>query len=281
MDVELREALNHGFGPEPLHRPLADRLEAGHRAVRRRRAAGSVVAVAAAAVVGIGASLLAGGSPDSTRGVATDPTATSSPTSSPETAATTQSWDDDELARYSDDGMVEIRPGVTVLHQIDEPYGDPSDYNHSVALAVEYRGAESWLLLTWETDPNGASTSASGTMAYPEGSFADWVEQNVAANEDNSGGVVRFAEDGWLASSHGVVILDQVRDPDLPGNFAPDGVRTAAALLQGPDGKKWYVLVRDIDELETISTPFRMGGGDLQEFLDYARAKYVSGEGLR
>jgi hypothetical protein len=91
---------------------------------------------------------------------------------------------------------------------------------------------------------------------------------------------VHFAEDGWLVSTHGVEILDQVLDPPLK-DFVLDGEPSAAALLQGPDGKKWYVLVRDIDGLETISTPFRTGGADLEEFLDYAREKYASGEGLR
>jgi hypothetical protein len=280
MDVELREALNHGFGPEPQHRPLADRLEAGRRAVRRRRLAGSAVAVAAAAVVGIGASLLAGGAQDSPDGVATDPTAASTP-SNQETPATNQPWGDGELARYSTNGLVEIRPGVTVLHQIDEPYGDPSDFNHSVALAVEYHGAESWLLLTWETDPNGDSSSSSGAMAHPEGSFADWVAQNAAANEDNSAGYVEFADDGSLVASHGVEILDQ-RHPVHLKDFTFGDEPSAAALLQGPDGKKWFVLVRYTGDTEVIAVPTKIVGNDeLEAFLDYAAQKYQSGEGLR
>ena len=46
-------------------------------------------------------------------------------------------------------------------------------------------------------------------------------------------------------------------------------------------GKKWYVVVRDSGGLDVIATPFRTGGPDLDAFLDYAREKYASGEGLR
>ena len=273
MDVELREALSHGFGPEPPHPPVGERLTAGHRAVRRRRVAGAVVTVAAAAAVGIAATALTGGTPDRSDDVATEQTASPDPQPEP--------WDGSELVRYSDSGMVEVRPGVTVLQRIDEPLGDPTDFNHSVALAVEFQGAESWLILDWWADPNGGSSEMAAVAHPTGGTFADWVEQQVAANEDNSGGVVRFADDGTLVATHGVEILDQVSTPDLPANFAPPGAPTAAALLKGPDGKRWYVVVRDVDGLEIISTPFRTGGENLQEFLDYARSKYASGEGLR
>ncbi len=61
MDLDLHESLTEGFGPEPPHRPVADRLAAGHRAVRRRRLAGSVVAVAAATAIGLGVTAILGG----------------------------------------------------------------------------------------------------------------------------------------------------------------------------------------------------------------------------
>jgi len=60
MDVDLREALTQGFGAEPPHRPVADRVEAGHRAVRRRRLVGTALTVAVATVVGLGAVALLG-----------------------------------------------------------------------------------------------------------------------------------------------------------------------------------------------------------------------------
>ena len=72
-------------------------------------------------------------------------------------------------------------------------------------------------------------------------------------------------------------ILDQVLNPDLPESFAPAGARTAAALLQGPDGKKWYVLVRDVDGLDTNAVALPHGRQpDLDAFIDYARAEVRS-----
>ena len=277
MDLDLHESLTEGFGPEPPHRPVADRLAAGHRAVRRRRLAGSVVAVAAATAVGLGATALSNGSSEQPGQVATDPT--TDPTAEP-TTDPAAGWDEGELARYNDAGILELRPGVAVIDRVDEPYGDPTDYHHSVALALEFQGAQSWLIMEWDTDPDGASSSSSGAGAAPEGDFQDWVAQNVAANDDNSAGYVEFADDGSLVASHGVRILDQ-RHPVQLEDFVLAGEPSAAALLQGPDGKKWYVVVRDSGGLEVIATPFRTGGPDLDAFLDYAREKYASGEGLR
>jgi hypothetical protein len=89
MDVELREALSQGFGPEPEHRPLVDRLEAGHRAVRRRRLAGAMVTVAVAAVVGAGAVAFLGDGGPAPSQVATEPAT---------------GWRDGEPARYDEQG---------------------------------------------------------------------------------------------------------------------------------------------------------------------------------
>ena len=135
MDVELREALTQGFGPEPDHRPLADRLEAGHRAVRRRRIAGAVVTVAVATVVGIGAVAVLGGG-DAASQVATDPT-------SDPTVETAAGWDEGELARYDAEGNLEVRPGATVLDRIDSPYPPSAGMDRSVALDLELRRARS------------------------------------------------------------------------------------------------------------------------------------------
>ena len=58
--------------------------------------------------------------------------------------------------------------------------------------------------------------------------------------------------------------------------------RTAAALLRGPDGKKWYVLVREVyDEIDSQVVPFKAGGPDLEAFLRFASQAFASGEGLR
>src|SRR6185503_16396083 len=106
-----------GFGPEPAHRPVTDRIAAGHRAVRRRGIVGVVVTGLVASVVGLGAVAVLGDGGDTPARVATDPTV--EPTAEP-----AAHWDDGELARFDAGGHVEIRPGATVLDRVDEPYGN-------------------------------------------------------------------------------------------------------------------------------------------------------------
>src|SRR5690242_16009717 len=114
MDLDLREAFDRGFGPEPPHRSISERIEAGHRAARRRRLVGTVVTAAAVAAIGLVAAIVIAG--DSSQGdahVATDPSTsapTTTPTTAPTTAAPTQSarWPGDELARYTPDGAVQL-----------------------------------------------------------------------------------------------------------------------------------------------------------------------------
>jgi hypothetical protein len=288
MDVELREALTQGFGPEPAHRPVTDRLDAGHRAVRRRRIAGAVVTVAVASVVGLGAVAVLGGDGDAGSQVATDPTPTPDASTDEHPDPTPPpGWDEGEFARYDADGNLEIRPGVTMLDRIDSPFPPSAGMDQSVALAVEQEGQAFWLLMTWNTDEDG-NTSESGTAWGPssaEESFEEWVAEQVRLQttptpEDLSAGYVKFGDDGRLVSSHGVEILDQVLDPGFQ-DFVMQGEPSAAALLQGPDGKKWYVAVRDSGGLDVISVPFKTGGPDLDAFVDYARERYASGEGLR
>jgi hypothetical protein len=279
MDVDLREAFDHGFGPEPVHRPVSERVEAGRRAIRRRRVAGAVVTVATAAVVGLGAVAVLGSGGDSPSPVAADPTA--DPTTVP------SGWEDeDELARFDSDGNLEVRPGVTVLERIDSPFPPSAGVDRSVGLALDDQGDVTWMLMTWNTDDAGY-TSKSGVAWAPseDGSFTAWVTEQVRLQttptpEDDSAGYVEFAGDGSLVSSHGVQVLDQ-RHPVQLKDFSLGAEPTAAALLQGPDGKKWYVLVRDTDDVEVIAVPFKTGGPTLDDFLAYARSKYDEGVGLR
>ncbi len=272
MDVDLREALSTGFGLEPPHPPVAERIAAGRRAVRRRQLAGSVVAVAMAAILGIAAAVVLSSDGSAPSHIASD---TGGKTESP------------ELARYDEQGNLQLHPGVTVVDRVDEPYPPSAGKDHSVALALEYQGQESWLLLTWAQDRDGGqSASGAGMSEVPaDGSFRAWVDEQVRLAvtpkpEDDSAGYLDFADDGSLVASHGVEILEQAHPIRLK-DFTLGDEPTGAALLQGPDGKKWYVVVRDVDGVEVIAVPFKTGGPNLAAFLDYAREKYASGEGLR
>ena len=128
MDVELREALTHGFGPEPPHRAVSELVEAGHRAVRRRRPAASLVTVAAAGVLGSGAVVVLGGDPGTPALVADDPTTAPTPDQQ-------EPWIGGGLARYSDTGQLEFRPRRHRARAHRRSLGATSDDYHSVALS--------------------------------------------------------------------------------------------------------------------------------------------------
>jgi hypothetical protein len=279
MDLDLREAFDQGFGPEPSHRSISERIEAGHRAVRRRRLAGTVVTAVAAAAVGLGAAVVVPG--DSPEGASQVPGGESTATP-PTTAPPEVAWQDGELARYTPEGAVQLREGVAMLQRIDAPL-PPDVATRSVALSLQHDGQETWWLLQWD----GPGSSASSSF-HPGGAFAtlaDWVAEQVLliTHPEQVGKVdyISFAEDGSLVSSQGVRILEQ-RHPIHLANFAGPRDRTAAALVRGPDDTKWYVLVREVDgEVDVQRVDYRNGGADLDSFLAIAMDAFANGDGLR
>ncbi len=145
MDVDLREAFDQGFGPEPEHRPVSERVEAGHRAVRRRRLAGTVLTVAVAAVVGIGAW------PCSTAGH--QPGRRRRPDHQRDTDA-------DALGRRRTRALHRGRhprdpAGGDRVRRHRRPGRDPSADHHSVALDLQAPGGPMWLILDWRRDAGG------------------------------------------------------------------------------------------------------------------------------
>jgi hypothetical protein len=90
---------------------------------------------------------------------------------------------------------------------------------------------------------------------------------------------VHFGEGESLVAAPGVTILDQQPHPDLPRNFAGPNDRSAAAWIDD-HGAKTYVLVRETYGEEQV-IPWDKGHFDsLAAFVDFARQKYLSGEGL-
>jgi hypothetical protein len=278
VDLDLREALDQGFGPEPPHRSISERIEAGHRAVRRRRLAGAVVVAAAAAAVGLGTAVVAGDRPaDSTQVASESPTPPTTAAASPSVT-----WRANELVKYAPDGTLHVRDGVEVLQRLDAPL-PPEVAPRSVALSVRFDGQETWWLLQWHRPGSTASSSF-----HPGGGFAtleDWVAEQVllSTHPEQVGQVdyITFAEDGSLVSSQGVRILEQ-QHPIHLANFAGPRDRTAAALVQGPDDTKWYVLVRDLDgRVDVQKVDYSNGGPDLDSFLAFAEDAFANGDGLR
>ena len=64
--------------------------------------------------------------------------------------------------------------------------------DHSVALALEFRGAQSWLIMDWDTDPDGERAARrAAPERLPQGDFQDWVAQNVAGQRRQLRGLRR------------------------------------------------------------------------------------------
>lgn len=151
--MDLKEHLDEVAHAGPEHLPVAERLAAGRRAVRRRRVGAAAGLVAVVAVGGAAWSVL----PNNPAVVAT--AGAPSPQPSPAQAA----WpSEDSWAAIDGDGEVTLRPDVEVLHRFDDVAGGMP----SVALDLQ-RGGEHRFVLLWVAD-NGVTSEivepASGAL---------------------------------------------------------------------------------------------------------------------
>ncbi len=305
MDTQTdwREELDASFGDGP-DVDLGHYLEAGHRAVRRRRA-GAALAGLAAAVVVCGAvwSLAPGSAPRSTEApVASDP-ARPSPSSGAEareerrrSLAQLRRAGADRVdflgnpAALADGGLV-LAPGAgPVLERVANPMAYLPDQGVSLGLRVMSEGREQYTLMTSYDD--GASTSTSTVSAT--GNFTGWLDQAVRTQRtlDVANGVTPSSgavDDGpWLvltaegsvgAARDGVVVTESRERIDLGPSFADGATRTGAVRLV-VDGRTEYAVYRVVDgTLDVVP-----GGGrfaSMADFLDWARGQYASGAGLR
>lgn len=277
VSSELQEEIDRSFGAGPGHRPVEDRIAAGHRALRRRRAAEAVAALAVVGVVGAGWYAVAPGQPVGSGQIAVNPTP--SPTPSPSPALV---WEDNTPLRYVD-GELQIRSGVVVHEHIENPYGYDAP-RRSDALDLTFEGKRAWFIA--ETTKNGFGFSSS-VPSNGWASFADWVADQVDGATGGDSGwpdTLRLTGDGRVVASRGSEILQRTDDPQLGDSFAAAGSPTGAAVVRvGETGRDYFVVWRVIDgELDVITTPPRdVVGATFQELLNYARGKYASGEGLR
>ncbi|MBA3780459.1 MAG: hypothetical protein H0X12_01195 [Nocardioides sp.] len=286
FDADLRDRLGRSFGDGPSHRPLDDRLVAGHRALLRRRIGTSLASLAVVAVIGSSYALAGGndratdqpGYAASESSVATQPTVSAEPAPIP--------WRG-QFVRYNTAMEVEVRPGAEVLERIENPYGYELP-KHSEALTVTWKGKTYWVLL------EGDRTASSGgyTSADPNGAWRDlseWVASQVAADTaarsgdpagDFPGVNVRFDDAGRLVADEGYRIVEQRTDIDLPDNFAHAGATTAVALVEGGGERRWW-LGRIIDDQPDYIDFAAEPNQTVDEFLSFARGKYDAGVGLR
>ena len=163
--TELQEEIERSFGDGPAHPPVEHRITAGRRALVRRRVASGAAAVAVVAVIGTGWYAVAPGDPlDRGSGqVAVDPTPSPSPT---QEAPESRPWEDNLTARYTDDGELEIRPGVVVHEHIENPYGWKPP-KRSDALDITWRGHRMWTIVELTDKAASATARARRATAGP------------------------------------------------------------------------------------------------------------------
>ena len=275
----LDEQIERCFGTGPEHRPVEHRIAAGRRALRRHRATQALTAVGMVAVLGTTYALtLPGRDHDATGQLAVSPTP--GPPSTTATAGS-QPWKRNLLARYADDGELEIRPGVVVHERIENPYGlAPPD--RSDALDVTWRGRRVWTMVELQDDDlaYGTSVPSNGWA-----SFADYVADQVDANGGAGDGWptnLTLTDGGRVVAAPGVEILQRTDDPRLGDSFSPAGTPTGAVLARVGEVsyfEVWRVVDGELDEI--FVAPRVVEGATFEELLAYARARYASGEGLR
>ena len=277
MSTHLQEELEHAIGHGPEHRPLEETLRSGHRALRRRRAAG---VVAGLAVVGVLGGTWTAAGPGIQPRESGGGFATNAP-SAGETSGEEDAWTEGELARYGPDGL-ELRKGVELVRRVDNPMGYAAPRT-SVGLVLDHDGSRTWMLI--DSGPGGGGTvSDEAGRTFP--TFELWLADAVALwRGEPTLALVRFAEaETLVADEPGVEVVDQRPGPDMPRSFAGPDEQTAVAQVTW-NGETWFVLARRLPGHQAEYFPTAasiVGGADtIDEFLEIARERYANSDGLR
>jgi hypothetical protein len=237
--MDLKDHLDEAAHAGPAHPPVADRLAAGRRAVRRRRLG---VATGLAALVAAGGSVWA---------VVPDQPATvvaGAPDAGQAAAPASPMWpSEDSWAAIDPDGAVTLRPGVEMRQRFDDVVGgDPS-----VALDL-LRGDDHRFVLLWVGD-NGVVSE----IAEPaDGALNEFVVDSqrevngdlplaVGTGGDYASLPLVAYRNGQLWVVPGAEIVAAVADP-IPGwcsawpthavEIAYQGSRYFAVLTEGNCG---------------------------------------------
>lgn len=274
-DLEWRELIDRSFGDGPEPRPIAVRLDAGRRALRRRRiVVGAVTAVVAVMIGGTAWTALPSESPSGTPPVVGE---SDDREAGPDDARVASGLD---LVTWTDGGW-QIAPGWTVVEREPNPMGYQPP-RRSVGFDLQNPPYRRLVLAVYDADNADCCTSVASTPAEA-GSLEDWLPGAVANQWKLDGepepDPVRFGAGETLVAADGVVIHEQLAHPDLPINFVPPNRRSAAARIDD-HGREMFVLVREIAN-HTDVIPFTGSFDTLDQFLRFARQQYASGEGIR
>ena len=273
----LAADIDHASDHAPAPGPALDAIVAGGRRalLRRRLALGAGTAAAALVIGGTLWAVAPGG------GTATDHTGVATQPSGSAAGETTVPpfLEGGALAGYGPDGSLVIRDGWTVTERIPNPAGlEPP--SHSVALELSDGHDRYWYYLQGDENGYGA-TSDPAQKGFA--SLAEWVASQAEANQPDPIADVLDLRGGRLVSSDDeVVVVDQRTGVDLGSDFGPAADTTVAEL--SVDGVRWFVTA-----LDHVSGGWELGppidtpkaGTTLGSYVDYLRAQYASGEGVR
>jgi hypothetical protein len=276
---DLRAMIDGSFGDGPAQRPLADTLDAGHRAVRRRRVTAAGAGLAAVLVL-VGGGLVVrdlDGVDHLTGAPAAPVTVSPAGVRYPVMEGQPSSFRDDAGVVHVVQGepRLEVRPGTQVLDQVDDPYG--ADVTWSAALLVRVDGRTSAYIARW--DPDGSS-SVDGSEVELDGPFTAWVaaevdrQRETAANDALAEGLfggqlVDLGTDGEVRALDGVELLEVVRDP-----YARDRGEAAsvAIALRFEERERWTVIRRHVTGSASMSSTFA-DEASADDFAAYVRAQ--------
>lgn len=290
---QLERAIPHG----PQHATAAY-VEAGRRAVRRRRVAVGAAGLATAAVVaGLGWAAAPGDPARSTEApLATDPAGPSdsaSPTpsvpeptvaplaQSPADVALAPPVMDDEMAggpavTARVDGSLVRREGWTVERVTVLVDRDDTRRVWGVATSPDAGGEGEWILLTWRRD------RGVGAVWDPPGkrfaTFDEFVKVTWAEQQDLEPPSPAQVVEGRLVAAYGVEVLEQVHAPAEAAAYGPVEEQYAARLRLS-DGTVLFARV-DGGGATTVD-PGVLEAPTMGAFLAHLEAQGDSGEGLR
>lgn len=309
MDTEIdwRGELDGSFGAGP-DVPVGHYVDAGRRAVRRRRVTAVVVAATLLVAGSTAWATSPGGAPRGDAPVATngpdpeqrkakdEPRARDedrkrdvTPSMSVESMSVEEEFGDNP-AVLDEDGLKVSPLAGAVLERMPNPMGYTPEQGMSVAIRVMYDGSERYSFMSL-TD---GGTSLSSTTHYATGDFAGWVDGVVrtqrtldvlngvtpSSGDTSDGQWLTLTSDGEVESTRPGIVLVEVRTGvDLGADFATGSDDTGAVRLL-VDGRSEFAVYRVVDS--TLEVIPGVGSFDsLDSFLDWARGQYASGEGMR
>ncbi|MBA8805971.1 hypothetical protein FB382_004316 [Nocardioides ginsengisegetis] len=292
--TDWQQRIEASFGDGPAHPGPAPLIEAGHRALRRRRTAIAASTLAVLAVAGTaGVVGAAGGGGAAARDV---PVASQAPTVAPspqaaspqphtplaESAADVRTATDTEQRRFDPAGPhVEVLPdGEVVVDQqwqvtrleVESARDDTQRVWGVVARSLD--GSETvWMVLDWRLAGEASTTWDEPGKAYAR--FDDWIRAQLASPTQES---PAHLQDGNLVLAPGWTLVLRVPNPTAAADYGQVGDQMAVEL-RDEDGHSWFALVSA--DGASIVDPAVLRAPTMEAFLDHVAAQGDNGEGLK